>query len=64
VASGRLSAFYERGLRIWDIAAGGILVVQAGGVFEATEYEPGRWRVLATSPSLSPALRDEFLGED
>ncbi len=33
VASGRMDAYVERGLRLWDIAAGGLLVECAGGDF-------------------------------
>jgi myo-inositol-1(or 4)-monophosphatase len=33
VASGRMDAYMERGLRLWDIAAGGLLVECAGGDF-------------------------------
>ncbi len=32
VACGRLDAFYEYGLKPWDVAAGGFIVEQAGGV--------------------------------
>ncbi|MEM9305559.1 MAG: inositol monophosphatase family protein [Pseudomonadota bacterium] len=32
VASGRVDGFWELGLQIWDIAAGGLLVEEAGGV--------------------------------
>ncbi|KJL36176.1 Inositol-1-monophosphatase [Microbacterium ginsengisoli] len=33
VAAGRLDGYYERGLKPWDIAAGALLVEEAGGVF-------------------------------
>ena len=33
VASGRFDAFVEPGLRLWDIAAGGLILECAGGVF-------------------------------
>jgi myo-inositol-1(or 4)-monophosphatase len=33
VASGRLDAYMEYGLRIWDIAAGGLILECAGGDF-------------------------------
>ena len=33
VASGRFDAFIERGVRLWDIAAGGLIVECAGGDF-------------------------------
>ncbi|MDR1799195.1 MAG: inositol monophosphatase [Bifidobacteriaceae bacterium] len=32
VADGRLDAFYERGLNPWDMAAGALVVTEAGGV--------------------------------
>ncbi len=33
VASGRFDAYIERGIRLWDIAAGGLIVECAGGTF-------------------------------
>jgi len=33
VASGRMDAYVEYGLRLWDIAAGGLIVECAGGSF-------------------------------
>lgn len=32
VAAGRLDGFFEKGLRPWDIAAGALLVTEAGGI--------------------------------
>lgn len=37
VASGRYDGFWERGLKVWDIAAGILLVEEAGG--KVTSYE-------------------------
>ena len=34
VAAGRVDAFYERGLKRWDEAAGRLLVQEAGGVVD------------------------------
>ena len=34
VACGRLDGFYEENLKIWDYAAGSLLVTEAGGAFE------------------------------
>jgi myo-inositol-1(or 4)-monophosphatase len=31
VAAGRLDAYWERGLAVWDIAAGAVIVREAGG---------------------------------
>ncbi len=43
VASGRLDVYIERGISLWDIAAGGLILECAGGKFwyEAT---PGRYK--------------------
>jgi fructose-1,6-bisphosphatase/inositol monophosphatase family enzyme len=60
VACGRLSAFFENGLRTWDIAAGAVLLMEAGGVIDATEYEPTRWNVIAAAPGIHQRLREEL----
>ena len=31
VAAGRFEAFYEHGLKPWDVAAGALILMQAGG---------------------------------
>jgi myo-inositol-1(or 4)-monophosphatase len=40
VASGRVDAFYERGLKPWDKAAGQLLVHEAGGITVDIDGEP------------------------
>jgi len=42
VATGRLDAYIERGISLWDIAAGGLILECAGGVFW---HEPTRGRL-------------------
>jgi len=37
VASGRFDAYVERGIRLWDIAAGGLILECAGGEFCASQ---------------------------
>ncbi len=39
VAAGRLDAFWERGLNSWDIAAGGLLIREAGGYISDADGE-------------------------
>jgi myo-inositol-1(or 4)-monophosphatase len=39
VASGRFDAFIERGVRLWDIAAGGLILECAGGEFWHEQIE-------------------------
>jgi myo-inositol-1(or 4)-monophosphatase len=43
VASGRLDAYVERRINLWDIAAGGLLVEMAGGEFYCPPA-PGKFR--------------------
>jgi len=44
VASGRLDAYIERGVSLWDVAAGGLIIECAGGKFW-TEPIPGKGKV-------------------
>jgi len=37
VACGRLDGFWELGLKIWDVSAGGLLVLEAGGTVTLTD---------------------------
>jgi myo-inositol-1(or 4)-monophosphatase len=39
IAGGRLDAYLEAGVRIWDVAAGSLLIRQAGGEFWHRETE-------------------------
>lgn len=60
VACGRLDGFWEQHLRPWDMAAGCLLVTEAGGSAEA--YEGGPWTiasggVAAAAPGLAHELR-------
>jgi myo-inositol-1(or 4)-monophosphatase len=43
VASGRLDIYIERGISLWDVAAGGLIVECAGGKFWS-EAIPGRYK--------------------
>jgi myo-inositol-1(or 4)-monophosphatase len=39
VAAGRLDAYWEKGIKAWDIAAGSLLVLEAGGLVSDMEGE-------------------------
>ena len=58
VASGRFDAYIERGIRLWDIAAGGFILERAGGSFWR-EAVPGdyAYRMLASNGLLKRQLR-------
>ena len=59
VAAGRLEGFWEERLHAWDVAAGTLIVLEAGGLVSdleggATMLETGD--ILATSPNLHGAM--------
>lgn len=58
VACGRVDAFYERGLNLWDLAAGALIAQESGatvGAIEGGAATPGS--VLAATPALFEPLR-------
>jgi myo-inositol-1(or 4)-monophosphatase len=64
VACGRLDGYWERGLSPWDIAAGIVLVEEAGGRVTAYDQSPqilNSGRLLATNGHIHPALSQELL---
>ncbi len=59
VASGQLDGYWERGLSPWDLAAGVVLVEQAGGIvtgYDGTPLELSSGRLIACGPGLHQAL--------
>ena len=61
VACGRLDGFYERNLKPWDMAAGALIVEEAGGI--VTDYAGGPFdlygiEVVAAGAGLHAPLRD------
>ncbi len=59
VACGRLDAYYERGLAVWDLAAGGLIAREAGAqVTDLDGGPPTAGSVVAAAPGIAAALRD------
>lgn len=59
VAAGRLDAYWELGLKPWDVAAGSLLVQEAGGLvtdFSGDDRFLEGGQVLAATPKLLPNL--------
>ncbi len=59
VADGRLDGYWERGLSPWDLAAGVVLVEQAGGVvcsYDGSPADLSTGRLIACTPGLQQAL--------
>ena len=63
VAAGKVDGYWERGLEIWDLAAGAIIVKEAGG--HVSNYPKGEFnicsgRILACSPKIEKELKLEL----
>jgi myo-inositol-1(or 4)-monophosphatase len=56
VASGTVDAYYERGVNLWDIAAGGLIAAEAGARVTGLHGRP-------PSPSMTVAAAQPLLGE-
>jgi myo-inositol-1(or 4)-monophosphatase len=64
VACGRFDGYWERGLKVWDMAAGIVLVEEAGGTVSAYDGTPVKMdsgRVLATNGFVHNSLSRELL---
>jgi myo-inositol-1(or 4)-monophosphatase len=66
VAAGRLDGYYERGIWAWDIAAGSLILEEAGG--KVTDYRGGELdlegrEIVASNGALHPAMT-ELTGEN
>lgn len=59
VACGRLDGYWERGLSPWDLAAGVVIVEEAGGrvtAYDGTPFDIYSGRILASNGHLHPAM--------
>ncbi len=63
VAAGKIDGYWEKGLEEWDLAAGAIIVKEAGGIisdYPSGEFNLSSGRILACSPSLENELKNEL----
>jgi myo-inositol-1(or 4)-monophosphatase len=66
VAAGRIDGFWESGLKPWDIAAGSVLVVEAGGSitdFLGNPFSVHGTQTLASNGLIHQAMRDVITGK-
>jgi myo-inositol-1(or 4)-monophosphatase len=64
VASGRLDGFWEIGLKPWDLAAGSLLIKEAGGLIsdmQGSEDHLSKGEVIAGTPKIFKALLQTLL---
>jgi myo-inositol-1(or 4)-monophosphatase len=63
VAAGRLDAFWEVGLKPWDVAAGVLLVQEAGGAvtrFDGSEHQLAGGQILAAASGIHAAMLEKL----
>ncbi|MEO6998422.1 MAG: inositol monophosphatase family protein [Terracoccus sp.] len=61
VADGSVDAYAESGLNAWDVAAGWLIVEEAGGVVTGVEGHPAKSLTVAAGPALVEQVRELFL---
>ena len=62
VAAGRADAYYESGTKVWDHAAGLLVVTEAGGRVTGLDGSPpGAPMVVAGGPAMTRWLHDELV---
>lgn len=61
VAAGRVDGYFERGTHAWDVAAGMLVVTEAGGLVSGARQAdpPSEEMVVAAGPGLHPTLLGE-----
>lgn len=65
VAAGRFDGFWEQNLNAWDVAAGGLLVQEAGGRvsdYGGDHYSPFGRQIVASNGALHPKLLEVITG--
>lgn len=63
VASGRLDGYWERGIQAWDMAAGMLLVTEAGGTissYDGSEVDIYSGRILASNGRIHKQISEQL----
>ena len=61
VASGRFDGFFQKNLNLWDIAAGIILVKEAGGIINNIDLNIFRnIKVIASNPNINTKFQEKL----
>ena len=61
VAAGRYDGYFQKNLNLWDIAAGIVLVKEAGGVINEIDLSSHKnIKVIATSNDISTKLDEKL----
>ena len=58
VASGRLDGFFQNNINLWDVAAGSLLVEEAGGIVnDLNEFPINKIDIKASNASINDQMR-------
>ena len=61
VASGRLDGFFHNKINIWDVAAGALLVQEAGGIVnDLTKFKPNNIDIRASSGAINHKMLENL----
>jgi myo-inositol-1(or 4)-monophosphatase len=58
VAAGRLDAYYEDGVHVWDWAAGALIAAEAGAILRVPPADREAGLIVAAAPGIADALTD------
>lgn len=61
VAAGRLDAYYEEGVHVWDWAAGALIATEAGAQVRTPRPADGEGLVVAAAPGISAEFGDALV---
>ena len=57
VASGRYDGYFQHGLNLWDIAAGIVLIKEAGGLLNEIDLSINKnIKIIASTPDINEKL--------
>ena len=61
IACGRFDGYFQKNLNLWDIAAGLILVEEAGGIINKLDLNNYQeLKIIASSPNINSKLMDKI----
>ena len=61
VAAGRYDGYFQRNLNIWDIAAGIIILNEAGGLINEIDIsKPKDIKIIASNPNINSKLNEKL----
>ena len=61
IACGRYDGYFQKNLNLWDIAAGLILVEEAGGIINKIDLNNYQGlKIIASSPNINNKLMDKI----